>query len=312
MSARSFASRIRGLFVENIGLKLLAFAFALILYALTHGARDAQRSFVVDVVANLPPENAGRVLMTQLPELRITAAGSRSLLDDLKAEDFGSLELDLRSGDIQHVDLDPSMIRTPLGVQITHIDPTSVSLEWEDEISRTIPIQAAVAGEPAPGFVVVGTPIIEPKTVGARGPKSLVEPIQFARADAFDVSGLDQEASFTRTLAIDRPPSRVSFDARTIVARVEIERETLSRHFIKVPIEVVGKAGAVVSPREVDVEIEGPPDIVNRLRADQIVPIVDLKTENLSAPGSIALPVTVEIEECTARIIPHRVTVRWR
>lgn len=313
MTSRSLPHRFLDALKENFGLKALAFFFALVLYAFSHGAQDAQRTFAVDVVALLPPEGEGRVLMTPLPQVRVTVAGSRPLLDELRSEDFGALQLDLRSGNVGRVELDPSMIHVPLGAQATQMDPASISLEWEDEITRDIPIQASITGKPAPGFVVVGTPVVEPTSVRAKGPRSLVEPIQYARADAFDVTNLDREASFTRTLAIDRPPARVTFDSQTAAARIDIARETLTRRFIKVPVEVIGPAKASVYPKEIDVEVKGPPDLVNMLRQNQILPIVDLRSSgaNLAVPGSTLANVHVELEHCSVQVIPHKVTVRW-
>lgn len=313
MSGRPFRLRVRDRLVENLALKVLAFAFALALFAFSHGAQDAQRTFTVDVVAMLPSETDQRVLMTPLPQVRVTVAGSRSLLDELRAEDLGALRLDLRGGDIERLDLEPSMIHVPFGAQATRIDPPSISLQWEDEITRDIPIQASITGQPAHGFVVVGPPTVEPSSVRATGPRSLVEPIQFARADAFDVSNLNRADSYTRVLAIDRPPARVSYDVETTSARIDVSRETLARRFIKVPVEVIGVAKGSAWPREVDVEVKGPPEVVNMLRPGQIVPVVDLAAAgvNLTTPGSTMAPVTVELEGCTAQVIPHKVTVRW-
>lgn len=312
MSARSITARLRDVFLQNLGLKVLAFVVALVLYAFSHGTQDAQRTFTVDVVAMLPSEEQKRILMTPLPQVRVTVAGSRPLLDELRAEDFGPLQLDLRSGNLERLDLDPAMVRVPFGVQATQIDPPAISLQWEDEITRDIPIQASITGQPAPGFVVVGTPVTEPGSVQARGPRSLVEPIQFARADAFDVTNLSQAGTFTRTLAIDRPPARVTYDVQSVSAKVEIARETLTRRFVKVPVEVVGTHRASVSPKEVDVEVKGPPEVVNLLRPSQIVPVVELTGQNLSAPGSVLAPVKVELEGVAAQVIPHKVTVRWQ
>ena len=312
MNVRSFTTRVRDALLQNVGLKVLAFVVALVLYAFSHGTQDAQRTFTVDVVAMLPAEEQKRILMTPLPQVRVTVAGSRPLLDELRAEDFGPLQLDLRSGDLERLDLDPAMVRVPFGVQATQIDPPAISLQWEDEITRDIPIQASITGHPAPGFVVMGTPVTDPPVVQAKGPRSLVEPIQFARADAFDVTNMNQAGTFTRVLAIDRPPARVTYDLQTVTARVEIARETLTRRFVKVPVEVVGAHRVTVSPKEVDVEVKGPPEVVNLLRPSQIVPVVELTGQNVSSPGSVLAPVKVELEGVTAQVIPHKVTVRWQ
>ena len=78
-------SRARDIFFENLALKVLSFAFALGLYTFIHGAQDAQRTFPLDVVANTPPPGLHRVLVTQIPPVRVTLRGSRALLDDLDA-----------------------------------------------------------------------------------------------------------------------------------------------------------------------------------------------------------------------------------
>lgn len=313
MSLRAIKERIEALIFENIGLKLLALFFALVLYVFSHGAKDAQRTFTVDVVALLPSESDKRVLMTPLPQIRVTVAGSRALVDELRSEDFGALQLDLRSGDVGHIDLEPSMLHIPLGAQATQIDPASIALQWEDEITRDIPIQASITGQPAPGFVVLGAPVVEPQTVQARGPRSLVDPIQFARADAFDITNLNREASFTRKLAIDRPPSRVTYDVQTVTARIDVARESLMRRFVRVPVEVVGAPRGYATPREVDVEVKGPPEVVNALRANQIVPFVDLRElgANSTNPGSTMAKVKVELEDCSVQVVPGKVMVRW-
>ncbi|MBV9949676.1 MAG: hypothetical protein JOZ69_22735, partial [Myxococcales bacterium] len=53
---------LRALVAENLNLKLLSLAFALVLYALVHGAQDAQRALLLNVVALTPAASSNRVL----------------------------------------------------------------------------------------------------------------------------------------------------------------------------------------------------------------------------------------------------------
>src|SRR5689334_23847014 len=116
-STTSWLNRVRDLMFENLGLKLLSFAFALGLYAFSHGAQDAQRTLPVDVVATPPPLNARRVLVTPLPpQVRVTVRGSRSLLDEMRAEDLGSLQVDLSNGKSDHIEFETNMVHVPPGV----------------------------------------------------------------------------------------------------------------------------------------------------------------------------------------------------
>lgn len=311
---RSLFSRAWDALVENIGLKLLSFAFALGLYAFVHSAQDAQRTLPVDVVAKPPPESAHRVLLTPLPsKVSVTVRGPRTLLDEMKADDLGTFQLDLRSGKVDHVDFDPAAVNLPPGVRAEQIDPPALSLRWEDQIIREILVQASITGQPASGFVVKGAPKVEPPTVRAMGPKSVMDVVQFARAEAIDVTGLTKEGIYERSLPLDRPPARVEFETPTVNVKVEIAREELQRIFVKVPVQLVGVARGTSTPTEVDVRVEGPPDLVRSLRTDQLVPTVDLRSAgvNTQVAGSSKLPVMVELEGCRASVQPQTVVVRW-
>jgi YbbR domain-containing protein len=310
----SWLSRLRELVFENIGLKILSFGFALLLYAFSHGTQDAQRTLPVDVVATPPPVNARRVLLTPLPpQVRVTVRGPRSLLDEMRAEDLGSLQVDLSNGKLDHIEFEPKHVHVPPGVHVEQIDPPSIELRWEDVVLREVPVQASITGQPSPGFVVKGVPRADPSSVRARGPRSVIDVVQYARAEAFDVTGLQKEGEYQRTVAIDRPPSRVEFETQTATVKVEIAREELQRLFVKIPVQLVGLARGAVTPAEVDVRVEGPPEIVRALRTDQIVPTVDPKAAgaNVTTPGSAKLEVKVELEQCKATIQPQIVVVRW-
>jgi hypothetical protein len=311
---RALLARIWEATVENAGLKILSFAFALGIYTFVHGSEEAQRVFPVDIVASMPPAVARRVLLTPLPTgVRITVRGPRTLLDEMKADDLGAFQPDLRSGKVDHVEFDPSVIHIPPGVRVEQVEPPSIALRWEDEVIREIPIQASITGQPAPGFIIKGAPRVEPATVRAIGPRSLVDVVQFARAAPFDVTGLDQEKEHEHVLAIDRPPPRVEFETQIVTVKVEVAREELQRIFVKVPVQAVGVARAVLSPNEVDVKVEGPPDLVRALRTEQVVPTVDLRSSGLTitSPGSARLPVIVGLEGCRATVQPQMVVVRW-
>ena len=157
---------------------------------------------------------------------------------------------------------------------------------------------------------------MEPEAITADGPQNLVEVMQFARLAPFDVSGLS-EGSYRRRLAIDAPPSRVSYlGPQSAAVTVVIARRVIEVRFTRRRVEPVGVTQAVLSPREVDVTITGPPEVVRALRADQIVPRADLREVpglNLEAMrhGSVNVKVQVDLANAEAEIQPPSVTVKW-
>jgi hypothetical protein len=306
--ALDLAYRLRATVTENLNLKLLSLAFALLFYSGVHGSQDAQRSLLLSVVALTPPESANRELVTPVPaQIRVTVRGPRSALDDVHADDL-SVQVDLRGGNEARLTFDPSMIPVPPGLKIEQIDPPAINLTWEDRIVRDVPVEVGIIGMPAPGFVVKGAPSADPPTVRARGPMTEVTVLQHARSDAFDVTGLTA-GQYTRPLAIDRPPGRVFYELPRISAHVEIDREVAERPFTRVVVAVVGHSGAKVQPTEVDVRLACPPEIVRALRPEQIVPRVQV--DAASDHGSDVLPVQLTIDQCDIHVTPPNVVVRW-
>ncbi len=299
---------LRSLLTENLNLKLFSLAFALVLYSLVHGSQEAQRSMLVSVVALTPPESANRDLVSPIPaEVRVTVRGARSTLDDLHADDI-QVQLDLRSGSEARKVFTPDMIPVPPGITVQQIDPPEVDLKWEDRIIRDVPVEVGVVGSPAAGFVVKMAPVSDPKTVRAQGPRSQVLVLQHVRTDAFDVGGLT-EGKYTRQLAVDRPASRIVYDALTVAATVEIGREVVERPFTKIPVAVLGHVGGKAQPTDVDVRMSCPPEVVRALRPEQVVPRVQVMST--ADHGTDAFPVELSIDQCDVHVTPPTVIVRW-
>jgi YbbR domain-containing protein len=306
--ALDVADRVRGFFFENLNLKLLSFAFALVLYSLVHDAQDAQRMVDVGVVVRMPPDSANRMLVSQsASKVRVTLRGSRASLDDIHVDDIGTLQIDAHGGTEKEIRIDPLMVHVPPGVRVEQVDPPSIDLVWEDEIVRDVPIEVSVVGSPASGYVVKGVPVAEPDRVRVRGAKSEVMTLQHARAEAFDVSGLT-EGSYARELAIDKRGG-LKYDASGVRVTTVIMRELVERPFMKLPVAVLGSTKAKAQPAEVDVRLTCPPEILRALRPEQVVPQVEVKSKDPS--GAISVPVAVNVDRCEAHVMPTSVIVRW-
>lgn len=313
---KSLLTFLRESFTEHVGLKALSLAFAIGLFVYLHGQQEQQLTLPVAVVLRLPPESVARELMTTIPpSIHITVRGSTRLIDHLVQNSPPPVEVDLRDGRKDRITFDDSMFALPSEIEIMVVDPSSIDLTWEDVVSRTIPIQASITGQPAPGFVVKGEPTVEPAGIKARGPVSEVEVIQFARVAAFDVVGLT-EGVYRRRIAIDPPPNRVRYlDPPSASVTVTIARRVSEVKFQQRPVEVIGIPGAVPVPRAVDVSVVGPPEVVRALRADQIVPHADIGSQGIDLKeikhGTATIPVSVDLANAEAEIQPPTVTVKW-
>jgi hypothetical protein len=312
MSTLTARDRVRNAITENVGLKLLSLACAIGFYAFIHGAGDAQRTFSVGVILLRPPDSENRELLQPPTEIGLVLRGPRSQLDDLKADDLGSLQLDLRSGRDTRVDLDPTMFHVPAGLVIEQIIPQAITLRWDDVIQRSIPVQVTRTGELAAGFTMKGPITTEPAAIQSHGPRSMLETMQFVAATPFDTTGLSGGV-FRRPLAISKPPSFVTFDTETVVATVEIVRELKTTKFSRLKVEVVGVPRAQTVPGTVTVLITGTPEDVNSILPEAIVPRVEPKAAgaDLTKPNSMLLDVLVDVPRAKAEVEPKQVLVKW-
>jgi hypothetical protein len=306
--ALSLGDKFRAAVFDDLGLKLISLACALVLYSLVHSSQDAQRSISASLVVTLPPGSGNRVLINQLPpQVRLLLRGTPAKLDDLHADDLG-VQAEIASTNDRMLRLDPKVVHTPPGVRVEAIDPAGIELVWEDVITRDVPVQVGVVGSPAGGFMVKGVPVAEPSVVRARGPKSEVLGLQYARAAAFEVTGLT-EGRYERQLLIDSPPARVTYDANIVKVATQVMREVVERPFIKLPVVVVGPPKARTIPAEVDVRLVCPSEVVRALRPEQVVPRVEVKLGTTS--GAESLPVIVQVDKCEPHVTPSSVVVRW-
>lgn len=307
---------LRAALTQNLGLKGLSFAFALGLFVYQKGQQDQQqRTVPVGVVMRLPPETAKRELMTPIPaSIHVTLKGSTRAIDQLLQAGVAPVEIDLRDGQRESVAFEARMFTLPPEVEITIIDPPNIDLEWQDVVTRQVPLQASITGKAADGFILKGEPEVDPHEMTVRGPVGLVEVIQYVRLAAFDVSGLT-EGAYRRPIAIDAPPNRVSYiGPRSATVTATIARRLSEARFPKRTIEVIGVPNAVVTPRQVDVTVIGPPEIVRALRGEQVIPRIDLtKIEelDLKGHGSATVKVTVDVADADSEVQPPSVTVKW-
>jgi YbbR domain-containing protein len=308
---------LRGAFTANLSLKILSFGFAIALFTYIHGQQDVQERTIPVGVISLPPESEERELMTKIPpNIHVTLRGTTRAIDQLIQTGVTPVEIDLREGFKRSVQFKRETFKLPDGVEIVFVDPPNIDLEWQEVVTRAIPLQTSITGQPAQGYVVKGEPTVEPRKITVKGPISLVEVLQFARLSPFDVTGLT-EGVWPRRIAIDAPPNRVSYlGPQSATVTVTIARRKSEKLFTSRRVEVVGPPHATVVPRSVDVNVIGPPEVVRALREEQVVPRADLtNVANIDFEqrphGSASVPITVELGNAEAEVQPPSVTVKW-
>jgi len=167
-------------------------------------------------------------------------------------------------------------------------EPTTVQVVLparEGVITKVVPVVPTIVGTPSPSFGVTGA-AVDPATVTLTGPGNLLRNVTAVTTVQLDVTQARADVSHRVRLQI---PSGVSASVRQARVVVHIGPGLLSTIFKGVPVRVVGLATGVsseVSPGTVDIQVEGPQDLLARLSAAAVAVEVDAAG---SAPGEYTI-----------------------
>ncbi len=144
----------------------------------------------------------------------------------------------------------------------------------EGVITKIVPVVPTIVGTPSPGLMVSRV-TTDPATVALTGPGSLLAGIQAAATSPVDLSGVRGDLSRRVALAL---PGGVSAPTDRVTVVVRVGRALLSTVFRAVPVRVVGAPAGTVShvvPDRVEVQVEGPQDLLQGLSSSTVTVEVD-------------------------------------
>jgi len=148
---------------RHLGLKVLAIALAVVLWLTVSGEHVAERNLRVPLEFRNVPERL-EITGATISTVDVRLRGSSAILGRLDAGEVVAV-LDLSGGrpGSRLFHLRNDQVRTPFGVEVAQVIPSTFSLELEQSASRVVPVIPSIHGEPAPGFVV-GRRTSEPAT----------------------------------------------------------------------------------------------------------------------------------------------------
>ncbi len=195
--------------LRKLGLKLFSIALAVALWLTVSGEPVAERGVRIPLAfENLPesmeilgdpPQTVDVRLRGSSGALRRIDAGDMVAIVDLESERAGARIFDMTSG----------RVRAPLGIEVTQVSPSTISLTLDALGSRVVPIIPEVRGVPAAGFVV-GPVEVEPATVEVEGPETRLHDLTEAMTEPIDVTGVAAPLRQMVTVGVDDPSLRLA------------------------------------------------------------------------------------------------------
>jgi hypothetical protein len=295
---------------RHLGLKIVSIGLAALLWALVSGEQVVERALRVPLeFTNVPLELE---LVGDAPTaVDVRVRGSSGALGRIAAGELVAV-LDLRRatkgrGQLFHL-LDTD-VRSPFGVDVVQVTPSTISMSFEPSLSKKVPIVPSFDGEPADGFVV-GAVTSNPPMVDVMGPESIVATVTEAITEPISVNGVS--ASFVDTVTVGSPDPTVRL-VRPVVAQVavNISAAPVEMTIRAVPVQIRNAGRPTqVFPRQVTVFARGPRDgsDVSAADFDASVDVAGLRTGQFDLEVRVVPPSKVGV----TRVEPSRVKVTIR
>ena len=226
-------------FVEDLALKAISLVAALILVFFVRTELEANTTLFVRVTYNEPRD---RLMVSQprIDQVKVVVRGPWGRINRAGETPLEPIPLDLntlREGDLRFT---PEMVHVPQGLRIETFTPPSVYLHYETEVTRTVPLQLTIEGDPPEGYRFRQA-TATPRSVRVRGAQNVVENMHNVLSKPLKVSEIRDTVTVPVELAalpkfvvfVDDPPPKI--DAVVVVELVE-------KTFANVPIRTTGNS----------------------------------------------------------------------
>lgn len=267
-----FLQELRGLFLDNLLYKVVAFLFAVGIWALVQSEQVVEDRFRVPLHWALPDG----LVTTEAPleSVTLTVQGVQTFVRSIRQKELG-LTVDLGSASEGEVNVDLSALPVeglPEQVRVTGLSPASLKVVLDRQIKRKVAVRVVTKGEVAPGFLVKRVSV-SPDRVELVGPAAALRGIEEVPTDVVDLSTLREPAEFPVGLAVKKGLVALARPTPLTVS-VEVTAVVDERRFDAVPVVVRNPGSWEISTPTVSVTLAGPPEAVSGLRAEALSVLV--------------------------------------
>ncbi len=282
----SFDRIIKAL-TRNLGAKIVSLVFAFFLWLHVTAQQGENQSFRVPLAMAGIADSL--TITHDVPEsVEVTIRGSRSNLMKLRL--FGRLEatVDLSKAvkGRNTVSLSAAMINLSEQIdprEVTIDNPKTLVLNFEDVVTKSVPVRIAYRGEIPDDVIIDGSPVIIPARVKLTGAASILKGIEALSTREIDIRGRRGDYSEEFDLILG------GMDIRVVPDRVLIEmsiHKRAVRTLANIPPTMLREDESLTveySPRIVSLTIEGPEDLIREITTEDVSVILDLTGK---APGT--------------------------
>ena len=296
---------------RNLGLKALSLGIGVLLWMSVSGEETVERGLRAPLELQQFPQ--GLEIQGEVPStVDVRVRGTAGALSRVNGGDIVAV-LDLhavRPGNRLFA-MTPEQVRSPYGIEVVQVTPSTIALALENSLTRQVPVAPSVEGAPAPGYVVIGKPVVTPDRVEIVGPETAVKRAVEAVTETISLAGLRDSLKEEIAIGLLDPALRLKTQ-RTVNVEIRIAPGPVERMIRGLPVRLRNlgpRLSAQAVPAVVDAGIRGSRDIINKVGGDDFAASVDVSG---LGEGEYTLPVRVDTSERAGvtHVEPSTVQVR--
>jgi YbbR domain-containing protein len=215
---------IRGLILDNWGIKLLSLCLSLSLWFYVTSKGKTEMTLTVPLELRNIPQNMA-VVGDVTGTLEVRVQGQERALRDVSSgkKVVGVMDLSMAKVGDNTMRLSPDDIVRPSGVAIAYLSPSEVKVKLEPIVRKTFRLKPVLRGTPAAGFRVVKIST-SPARITVEGPAGMMDKLESFQTLPIDIQ--DARGDVTVEPKIDYQGMQVKIIEKKISVSISLERKS--------------------------------------------------------------------------------------
>jgi YbbR domain-containing protein len=207
---------------KNIWLKLASFILAIVLwFFVILSGRSGIFMDIPIMYINVPQ---GFEVVDFPKTVSVNIEGQERLLKNLKQNEINAvIDLSDAKAGKSFYSLAHENIKRPKTLEVTGIEPQTISLTIEKLLKKTVSVQPAVVGVPQHGFVIIEIKVV-PEEIVIEGPGNIISKIDNVKTEPIDITGLKNSLQYKAKINMTNSVIRLTeqkVDVNIIVKRIK-------------------------------------------------------------------------------------------
>ncbi len=218
--------KLRTLATRNLGLKLVSFLFALMLWfsLIPEEKTFSEKTLTVPLeLHNIPSDM--ELMERPVQTVNVTIRAPNRLLPQLSSANVHAA-LNLQNATVaqEEYSLSRSMVSIPTGAEVKEISPSKVNLKFEKSEEILLKVSPNIIGELPEGYTLLKTAVVPPEVL-VKGPESIINAHEMVRTSPINLTGLIQSKEIEADLILPDPDLTLAMSKNTVLVRLHISEK---------------------------------------------------------------------------------------